>query len=129
MIYEVANIFLTIVYGSKFQCLDLCDYSDAYVDVNGGIDLWAAAVNENDRAEKIVVFKNNAPFRSCISKIDSILIDNPDDLDIVMPMLICYNIVKIIVWYQEIYGIIIETKSMMLMIMLQMVNHLNIKQK
>ena len=50
------------------------------------------------------------------------LIDNTEDLDIVMPM---YNLLK----YSD--GIIIETKSMMLMliIVLQMVNHLNIKQK
>ena len=41
----------------------------------------------------------------------------------------CYNIVKIIPLHQEVYGIIIETKLMILMIMLQMVNHLNRKQK
>ena len=37
------------------------------------------------------MFKNNAPFRSCISKINSTLIDNAEDLDIVMPM---YNLLK-----------------------------------
>ena len=32
-------------------------------------------------------FKNNAPFRSCISKlIISTLVDNAEDLDILMPM-------------------------------------------
>ena len=30
------------------------------------------------------VFKNNAPFRSCISEINNTLIDNAEDLDIVM---------------------------------------------
>ena len=30
--------------------------------------------------------KNNAPFISCISKINDTLIDNAEDLDIVMPM-------------------------------------------
>ena len=49
---------------------------------------------------------------------------------IVMPIycIICLNITKIIPWHQEVYGIVIVIKLMMLMIMLQTVNHLNIKQ-
>ena len=43
---------------------DLCDYSDACIVVKGTIDLLAAAANENDKAQKNVAFKNNAPFRS-----------------------------------------------------------------
>ena len=34
--------------------------------------------------------KNNAPFISCISKIDNTLIDNAENLDIVIPM---YNLI------------------------------------
>ena len=45
----------------------------------------AATANQNDKAEKNVAFKNNAPFRLCISK--STLIDNAEDLDLFMPML------------------------------------------
>ena len=63
---------------------DLCDYSDAYIVVKGTIDLLTAAANENDKVQKNVAFKNNAPFRSCISKINSTLIENAEDLDIVM---------------------------------------------
>ena len=37
------------------------------------------------------MFKNNAPFRSCISKIKSTLVDNAEDLDIVILM---YNLLK-----------------------------------
>ena len=48
--------------------LHLCDYSDTYIALKGTIDLLAAAANENDKAEKDVAFKNNAPFRSSISK-------------------------------------------------------------
>ena len=59
---------------------DLCDYSDAYIVVK---DLLAAAANENHKAEKNVAFKNNAPFRSCISKISSTLIDNTKEYRIV----------------------------------------------
>ena len=36
--------------------------------------------------KKNLVFKNNAPFINCISKINSIKIDNAEDLDVVMPM-------------------------------------------
>ena len=43
--------------------LHLCDYSDTYIALKGTIDLLAATANENDKAEKDVAFKNNAPFR------------------------------------------------------------------
>ena len=36
-------------------------------------------------------FKNNTPFTNCISKINNVLIDNVEDLDIVMPM---YNLLE-----------------------------------
>ena len=98
---------------------DLYDYSDAYIVVKVAIDFLAAGANENDKAEKDVAFKNNAQFRSCISKINSTFIDNAKDL----------NIVKIIPWHQEVYGIITEMKMNLSMIMLQMVNHLYKKQK
>ena len=38
-----------------------------------------------------MAFKNNAPFISCISKINNALIDNAQELDIVMPM---YNLIR-----------------------------------
>ena len=55
---------------------DLCDYSDVYIIVKGKIDLLPPIVNEYEKAERDVAFKNNAPFRSCISKINKTLIDN-----------------------------------------------------
>ena len=70
---------------------DLCDYSDAYINVKRTRDLLAAAPNKKDKAEKNVAFKNNAPFRSCISKINSTLIGNAEDLDIAMPL---YNLLE-----------------------------------
>ena len=33
-----------------------------------------------------LAFKNNAPFTNCIPKINNVLLDNAEDLDIVMPM-------------------------------------------
>ena len=70
---------------------DLCDYKDAYIVVKGTIDLLPTDANENDKAQKNFVIKNNAPFRSCISKINSTLIDNAEDLDIVM---LIYNLLE-----------------------------------
>ena len=46
--------------------------------------------NAEKRNEKLT-FKNNAPFWSCISKINSTFIGNPEDPDIVMPM---YNLLE-----------------------------------
>ena len=45
-----------------------------------------------------VAFKNNAPFRSCMSKLSSALMDNTEDLDIVMPM---YNLLE----YSKTYSV------------------------
>ena len=36
--------------------------------------------------EKKLALKNNAPFTSCISKVNNALIDNAEDLHIVMPV-------------------------------------------
>ena len=57
----------------------MCDYSDAYIAVKGRI-----SVEENNVAK--IILKNNAPFRSCISKINNTFIDSAEDLCIVMPM-------------------------------------------
>ena len=72
---------------------DLCDYSDVYIVVKETIDLSASAANENDKAEKNFAFKNNAPFRSCISKtlISKTLIGNLEELDIAM---LIYNLLE-----------------------------------
>ena len=58
---------------------DLCDYNDAYVVVEGVVTV---SVEESDRYEmdRDFVIKNNAPFISCISKINGVLIENAKDL-------------------------------------------------
>ena len=66
---------------------DLCDFSDAYIVVKGDITLEGD--NNANKRNKNLTFKNNAPFISCISKINGIKIDNAEDLDVVMPM---YNL-------------------------------------
>ena len=70
---------------------NLYDYSDVYIVVKRTIDLLSAAANENDKAEKDVVFKNNGPFRSCMTKINNTLMENAEDLDIIIPM---YNLLE-----------------------------------
>ena len=67
---------------------DRCDYSDAYIVVKGKI---VVANPNHDAYDKKLTPKNNAPFVSCISKINDTLIDNAEDLDIVMPM---YNLLE-----------------------------------
>ena len=67
---------------------DLCDYSDAYIVVKGKVTV----TNPNNNAyDKKLALKNNAPFLSCVSKINNTLNDNAEDLDIVMPM---YNLLE-----------------------------------
>ena len=62
---------------------DLCDYSDAYIVINRGITVEGNNVAKTRK--KKLIFKNNAPFRSCISIINT-FIDNAEDLGIFMPM-------------------------------------------
>ena len=42
--------------------------------------------NDAKTRNKKLMFKNNAPFRSCILKINNTFIDSAEDRDIVMPM-------------------------------------------
>ena len=66
---------------------DLCDFSDAYIVVEGDITLEGD--NNANKRNKNLAFKNNAPFINRISKINGIKIDNAEDLDVVMPL---YNL-------------------------------------
>ena len=61
---------------------NLCDYSNAYILVNGTITV--AGNNLKDRQNRPFLLKNNAPFIS--TRINGELIEDADDLDIVMPM-------------------------------------------
>ena len=69
---------------------DLCDYSDAYIVVKG-IVTFSADERDRDKMNRRVILKNNAPFISCISKINGVLVENAEDIDIVMPM---YNFLE-----------------------------------
>ena len=68
---------------------DLSDYSDAYIVIKGTITVEG----DNDAKTRNIklIFKNNTPFTSCISKINNTLIGNAENLDIVMPI---YNLLE-----------------------------------
>ena len=56
---------------------DLCDYSAAYIVVKWRVNVTSTSGNK--RRNKKLSFKNNAPFRSWISKINDTFIDNVED--------------------------------------------------
>ena len=68
---------------------DLCDYSDAYIVVKKRISV--TGTNTANRRTKQLSFKNNVPFRSCISKINNTSIDNAKYRDIVKRI---YNLLE-----------------------------------
>ena len=53
------SVSKNIKFKTSILRLDLCDYSDAYIVVKAAVDLLAAAANEDDKAEKDVVFKSD----------------------------------------------------------------------
>ena len=57
--------------------------------------------NDNANFNKELTLKNNAPFISCISKINGELVENAEDLEIVMPM---YNLLEYIKNYEKTSG-------------------------
>ena len=68
---------------------DLCDCSDAYIVVKRRISVKGR--NNANKRDKKLNFKNSAPMKSWISKIQNTFLDNAEDLDIVMPM---YNLLE-----------------------------------
>ena len=78
---------------------DLCDYSDAYVFIDGTIRVAGNAAR--DRQNRPVISKNNAPFISCITRINGELIEDADDLDLVMPR---YNLLECSKNYKKAIG-------------------------
>ena len=85
---------------------NLCDYSDAYILVKGTITVTAPGANNGannirDKKNRHLILKNNAPFVSCITRINGELIDDADDLDIVMSM---YNLLEYSKNYRKTIG-------------------------
>ena len=85
---------------------NLCDYSDAYILVKSTITVAASggnndASNIRDKRNRPLILKNNAPFVSCITRINGELIEDANDLDIVVPM---YNLLEYSKNYRKIIG-------------------------
>ena len=85
---------------------NLCDYSDAYILVKGIITFTAPGANNDannirDKRNRPLILKNNAPFVSCITRINGELIEDADDLDIVMSM---YNLLEYSKNYRKTIG-------------------------
>ena len=73
---------------------NLYDYSDAFILIKGKITVMGPGANNDadnirDKRNRPLILKNNAPFVSCIIRINGELIEDADDLDIVMSM---YNL-------------------------------------
>ena len=66
---------------------DLCDFSNAYIAVEGTITFEGD--NNANKRNKNLAFKDNAPFINCISKINGAKIDNAENVDVVM---LIYNL-------------------------------------
>ena len=84
---------------------NLCDFSDAYIIVKGTITVVRP---NNDKRNKAVTFKNNAPFINCISKNNEVKIDNAEDLDVVKPM---YNLLEYSKNYKQTTGLQLLQRS------------------
>ena len=85
---------------------NLCDYSDAYILVKGTITVTAPGDNNNannirDKRNRPLISKTNAPFVSCITRINGELIEDASDLDIVIPM---YNLLEYCKNYRKTIG-------------------------
>ena len=85
---------------------NLCDYSDAYILVKGTITVTAPGANNGannirHKRNRPVILKTNAPFVSCITRINGELIEDADDLDIVMFM---YNLLEYSKNYRKTIG-------------------------
>ena len=84
---------------------DLCDYNDAYIVVTGKITVTNP---DNNADDKKLAFKNNAPFISCVSKVNNTLIDDT----------IYLNTVKTMEKQQEVYGIITKMNQIVVLIII-----------
>ena len=105
-LFNAYNENKSIRYKTPMLRSNLCDYSDAYILVNGTITVTAPGVNKNannirDKRNRSVILKNNAPFVSCIARINGKLIEDADDLDIVMSM---YNLLEYSKNYRKTIG-------------------------
>ena len=83
---------LTIKYDTRVLKLNLCDYAEAYILVDGTIRADAADANTR------LALKNCAPFTKYNLEINDEHVDTAENLDITMPM---YNLIEYSDNYQD----------------------------
>ena len=83
----------------------LCDYSNAYILVKGTITVanTAAADADANNTIKKVIYENCAPFTSRICRINNTQLDDPQYIDVIMPM---YNLIEYSDNYSKTSGIL-----------------------
>ena len=97
----------TIRFKTPMLRSNLCNYSDAYILAKGTITVTAPGVNNDadnirNKRNRPLILKNNAPFVSCITRINGELIEDADDLDIVMSCM--YNLLEYSKNYRKTIG-------------------------
>ena len=82
----------------------LCDFSDAYILVEGNVTVAnTVAADAENNANKKVIFKNCAPFINCIITKNNTQVDNVHDIDVVMSV---YNFIEYSANYSKPSGIL-----------------------
>ena len=84
-----------IIYNTEISKSSPYDYNDAYILVRGDITI------ENCNLATEIAFKNCALFTKCITEIRRATIDDPGDLNLLMPM---YNLIEYNSNYSEATG-------------------------
>ena len=93
MNHETYNTNSQIRFKTSMLRSSLCDYSDAYIlaKETKTVANTAAAGQAANNVDKKVIFKNCAPFTSCINRINNTQIDDAQYIDVIMPM---YNLIE-----------------------------------
>ena len=81
---------------------NLCDYSDAYIIVTGGINVADVAAKTN------VAFKNCALFTRCVTHINNEHVETAENLDIITPM---HNLIEYSDSYADSFGSLYHGES------------------
>ena len=77
---DIYNLNKSIRFKTPMLRSNLCHYSDAYILVKGTITVTAPGANNGvnnirDKKNRSLILKNNAPFVSCITRINGELIN------------------------------------------------------
>ena len=112
----VYNDNTAIKFNTPMLRTSLCDFSEAYVVLDGSIAVTAdatAAPNpvqtaQQNRENKNFIFKNCTPFTDCITKINSTMIENANNIDLAMPM---YNLIEYSDNYEKTSGSLWQFKK------------------